>query len=145
MHRTITVPQPSFAPAEQQPGPAPRAMGPVRGGAALALGLLLALWPAATRAQGPPSSGIIVQVNGTELRQMTTKKRIKNAAVSNPLVVQVTAVNPTTVAIVGLAPGISTITLTDEADKSERLDVVVVAYDMEQLRSALRGPCRRPP
>jgi pilus assembly protein CpaC len=104
----------------------------------LALGLLLTLLPTAARAQPAPSPGVIVQVNGTEIRQMDSKKRIKNIQVSNPLVIQVTAVKPDTYAIVGLAPGISTVTLTDEDNKVERLDVVVVAYDIEQLRTVLR-------
>ena len=131
MHRTNTMPRPPFAPAAQPPGrPA------LKAAAVLALGLLLTLLPSAVRAQLPP--GIIVQVNGTEIRQTTTKKRIKNIAVANPLIVQVTVVRPDAYAIVGLAPGISTVTVTDEDNKVEKLDVVVVLYDIEQLRRVLR-------
>jgi len=107
------------------------------------LALLLALLPARTalgQAAAEPVPGIVLPVNGSELRQMSTKKRIKGVAISDPRFVRVVgaAADATSVYIVGLAPGISTVTLTDENDKAERFEVVVVAFDIRQLQAVLR-------
>src|SRR5262249_51142715 len=109
----------------------------------LALALLLTLLSAPrTFAQPAPdmTPGVVVTVNGSELRQMSTKKRIKAVNIGDPRFVRVVGApaDNTSVYIVGLAPGISPVTLTDENDKAERFDVVVVAFDIQQLRAVLR-------
>ncbi|MBI1916512.1 MAG: pilus assembly protein N-terminal domain-containing protein [Planctomycetes bacterium] len=146
MHRTIPVPEPSFAPKEQFPG-RPSASAGLAGkrlrGWRPALALLLTLLPARTAPAQPaaePAPGVVVPVNGSEIRQMSTKKRIKSVAIGDPRFVRVVGApaDNTSVYIVGLAPGISTVTLTDENDKAERFEVVVVAFDIRQLQAVLR-------
>jgi pilus assembly protein CpaC len=104
---------------------------------------LLTLLPVRTAPAQPPTEltpGIVVTVNGSEVRQLSTKKRIKTVAISDPRFVRVVGApaDNTSVYIVGLAPGIATVTLTDENDKAERFEVVVVAFDIQQLRAVLR-------
>src|SRR5262245_4804894 len=76
---------------------------------------------------GPAApTGMVLTVNGSESREIATKKKIKTIAVSNPAVAQAVARTPTTVQVVGQSPGITTVTLTDVDDGVDRFDVVVV-------------------
>src|SRR5262249_37599763 len=93
MHRTIPVPESSFAPSEQFPG---RPFAPV--GSARrhcprwcvpGLALLLALLPARTAFAQGDASNIVLTVNGSEPRQMSTKKTIKTVDISDPRFVAV--------------------------------------------------------
>ena len=142
MHRTITVPQPSFAPAAQRPGrPAATAEGASRArGLRRALVVLAALLlPGAAHAQAPPKAGIIITVNATEIYRMPGGKKILRIDPGNPTVVNVVPRQDlTSVAIVGIAPGLSVVKLTDEDNKVDQIEVVVVAFDIQQLRSVLR-------
>jgi pilus assembly protein CpaC len=104
----------------------------------LALALAVGLTPCAALAQpAAPPTGMVLTVNGSESREIATKKNIKTIAVSNPAIAQAVARTPTTVQVVGQSPGITTITLTDVDDKQDKFDVVVVAFDIQQLRSVL--------
>src|SRR5262245_4823882 len=147
MHRTLTVPDSSFAPKAQLPG-RPSAPASCAGrarsrwwalGLALLLGLLAAQTAAAQPADGSPGS-IVVTVNGSEIRQTASKKPVKTVNISDPRFVRVVGApaDNTSVYIVGLAPGIATVTLTDADNKTERIEVVVVAFDIQQLRAVLR-------
>ena len=131
MHRTDPVPHHPFSrvvePLRKHLLPATTPL--------LALGMLLTLLPVA-RAQ--PAPKVVLQVYGFEIRQAASKKRLKQLNVSNPLIVQVRAVRPDAYAIVGIAPGISTVTVTDEDNKVEKLDVAVAVYDLDQLWRVLR-------
>src|SRR5947209_7676399 len=95
MHRTLPVLESSFAPKEQFPGRPSASVGPVgrrlRGGL-LGLALLLTLLsagPAPAQPAAEPAPGIVVTVNGSEIRQMSTRKRIKAVAISDPRFVRV--------------------------------------------------------
>src|SRR5262245_30002845 len=121
MHRTIPVLEPSFDPKEQFPGRPSASAGLAERrlrGWLPGLALLAALLPVGTiSAQPAPqpvaemAPGVVVTVNGSEVRQMATKKRIKNVALSDPRFVRVVGApaDATSVYIVGLAPGISTV------------------------------------
>ncbi len=147
MHRTITVPRPSFAPAPLPGHPSALAARLRRWGAAFALFLgLLPLrpaqgQPAPTPTASAPASSVIVSVNASEPRKMSTGKRIKTVNVSDPRIVRVVAgPTPDVVFIAGQAPGIATVALTDESTPpvTDRFEVVVVAFDIQQLRNVLR-------
>jgi len=79
-------------------------------------------------------------VNSTQALQMASKKRI--ASVSNPkgeTVARIAAKpgDPATVFITGLEPGITRVTLTDEAGGTEVIDVIV-QLDVEYLRTLIQ-------
>jgi pilus assembly protein CpaC len=148
MHRTLIVPESSFAPKAQLPG-RPSALAGAAGRPrprwwALGFALLLALLTARTASAQPAADGatgsVVVTVNGSEVRQMATKKPIKSVNISDPRFVRVVGApaDNTSVYVVGLAPGIATVTLTDADNKTERFEVVVVAFDIQQLRAVLR-------
>src|SRR5262245_15202093 len=147
MHRTITVPQPTFAPAPLPGRPSALAARVRHWGTAFAL--LLAVLPLRP-AQGqpapapggaPPSGSVVVSVNASEPRRMSTGKRIRTVNVSDPRIVRVVAgPTPDVVFIAGQAPGLATVALTDESTPpvTDRFEVVVVAFDIQQLRNVLR-------
>src|SRR5687768_15229870 len=140
MHRTNLVPEPSSAPAGQTPGrPSAGPAGAhvhraLLGG--LAVAVLLGLLPGApARAQQPPEGqptaaqpapaqpppgqpppgSLVLPVNANELRQMPTGRRIRTVNIADPRIVRVVAgPNPNQVYVVGQAPGVTTVTLTDE-------------------------------
>src|SRR5262245_59991097 len=135
MHRIMTVPRITFARVTQRS----RNLAWRAAGAGLVLAVLLSVVPGPARAQmDAPTPSIILPVNGNELRKMSTGKKIKTIAISDQTRINVSAPTPTEVFIVGMAPGISRVTLTDENDRKEMFDVIVVQFDIRQLESVLR-------
>lgn len=146
MHRLQSVAQPPIAEITPLAGrPLPRVPMMLRFRTArlalLGAALLALFWlPNPVQAQPAEGGGILVQVNAVESRQMSTKKRIKRVVVDRAEVVTVTTreTDPTTAVIVGRSVGTSSVTLIDENDKQEKFDVVVVAFDIVQLRNLLK-------
>jgi pilus assembly protein CpaC len=107
----------------------------------LVLALLAGGLPQAGKAQdaGKLGSVIIVPLNGTARLQMTTKKPIRNVTVPKEGVVMVRTIagNPTEVLLIGQAPDVVRIELTDEDGKKETYEVIV-QLDIENLKTQLR-------
>jgi pilus assembly protein CpaC len=148
MHRTNAVLEPSFARTVLPPGRPSVCANPCSprplwvGGLLLALlvsGLAQAQPVAPPPGASPPAPSVIVTAGGSELRSMPTGKRIRTVNIADPRFVNVVAGRqPNQVYIVGQAPGATTVTLTDEDGKTDRFEVVVVAFDIQQLRNVLR-------
>jgi pilus assembly protein CpaC len=107
------------APAQQPVAPPP----PVPGGKPAAAG-----------------TALFVPLNGTKFLKMATKRRIRDIRYEDPpAIVKVEPVrdDPTTVVVIGLAPGTKRVQLIDENGVQEDFDIVV-QIDLEQLRTMLR-------
>jgi pilus assembly protein CpaC len=108
---------------------------------ALLLGLVPAVAPVAVRGQScsPESRPLVVLLNGTTRLQLSTRKPIKT--VINPkegiLNIRTVERDPTTVLLVGQAPGITRVELEDNDGNREVREVVVQA-DVEYLQAQLR-------
>jgi pilus assembly protein CpaC len=85
----------------------------------------------------PAPGAIIITVNGAETRQMSTKKRIATVQNRNEAVASVVPRGLDTIMVVGQAPGLTQITLTDVDGKKDTFDVVVVQFDILLLKSVL--------
>src|SRR5581483_11956192 len=85
--------------------------------------------------QAPRSNAIVIPVNATQQLQMSTRRRIATVLNQKETVARITPKpnDPTAVLITGLEPGITRITLTDENNVQESIDVIV-QFDVEYLR-----------
>jgi pilus assembly protein CpaC len=94
--------------------------------------------PGAARPAAPRGNTIIIPVNGTQQLQMTTRRRIATVLNQKDTVARITPKpnDPTAVLITGLEPGITRVTLTDENNTQESVDVIV-QFDVEYLRTLL--------
>jgi pilus assembly protein CpaC len=107
----------------------------------LVLALLAGGLTSVSQAQdaGKLGSVVIVPLNGTNRLQMTTKKPIRNVNVPKEGVVMVRTIagDPTTILLIGQAPDVVRIELTDEDGKKETYEVIV-QLDIENLKTQLR-------
>jgi pilus assembly protein CpaC len=107
----------------------------------LVLALLAGGLTSVSQAQdaGKLGSVVIVPLNGTNRLQMVSKKPIRNVNVPKEGVVMVRTIagDPTTILLIGQAPDVVRIELTDEDGKKETYEVIV-QLDIENLKTQLR-------
>jgi pilus assembly protein CpaC len=86
----------------------------------------------------PRADALIIPIGGTQRVQMTSKKKIARVLNPKDTVIQVKPINgdPTSVLVTGLDAGIARITLVDEANTSESLEIIV-QLDVDYLRTLI--------
>src|SRR5437763_13197041 len=114
---------PAWAQA-QPPAPAPTAKAP-----ALQPGTVLL----------PLRDALVLPVNVGQRVQMSGRQRIAAAANNRDNVVELRGVanDPTTDIVIAKEPGAARISLTDEQGRTESLDIIVTAVDIEYIRASL--------
>lgn len=86
---------------------------------------------------GAPVEGLVIQLNTTQLRKMSTGKKIKEVRNEDDNVVSVAAVDAFTIIIQGRALGSSVLTMIDVDGKQDVFRVLVTPYDIRVLREKL--------
>jgi len=102
--------------------------------------------PAAQTYIDPNSGSIVYRVRGASQRLemtvnssriLTTERKIPQAQVNNPDVVELTPLSPTEIQISALSPGVTQVNLWDEQNNLTTLDVIVFG-DASELQYVLR-------
>src|SRR5438445_701854 len=108
---------------------------------ALLLGGIAFAQPPAPGGAPPPGriAALIVPIGSTQKVQMVSKRNVAKADNPKPTVARVQAVHddPKSVLVTGLEPGVTQVTLIDEAGTKEIIDVIV-QFDVENVRTTLR-------
>lgn len=153
MHRTMIAKQHSFAEPTNPTNPSIKSRVRFSGRRKILCGLLLGMMVSlfgspVARAQPMPPQGtapveaVILQLNRVIYRKMSNKKRIARVSNADNNVVDISAIDPTTIALQGVGLGRSTVTLTDEDGGTETFRVLVTAYDIRELKDTLKKAVR---